>query len=45
MVKTAGRIISKRQSGKKLVFYTIEDSTSTIQVVCNRREVPYIVII
>lgn len=37
-IKISGRIISKRELGKKLLFYTIEDSTGKIQIVSNKKD-------
>ena len=31
-IRTTGRVILKRNSGKKLVFYTLEDNAITIQL-------------
>lgn len=35
--KTVGRVLLKRWSGKKLLFYTIESDNYTLQVMCDAR--------
>lgn len=37
IVKTVGRVLLKRWSGKKLLFYTIESDNEILQVMCDAR--------
>lgn len=38
IISTAGRILLKRWSGKKLIFYTIEHKNETLQLMCDIRD-------